>query len=72
MKPASGSPTIVKISEASIPTRYPDDLAKVQKNYSAEVVRELLDRGREVTAWEDPVGSSSTFKHSPGTRPRPL
>ena len=42
---------IVKISESSIPTRYPDDLAKVQKDYSAEVVRELLDRGREVTAW---------------------
>jgi HEPN domain-containing protein len=42
---------IIKISEASIPTRYPDDLAKVQQNYSAEVVRELLDRGREVTAW---------------------
>jgi HEPN domain-containing protein len=42
---------IVKIGEASIPTRYPDDLAKVQQDYSAEVVRELLDRGREVTAW---------------------
>ncbi|AMV72831.1 HEPN domain-containing protein [Desulfuromonas carbonis] len=42
---------IVKLSEASIPTRYPDDLAKVQRDYSADVVRELLDRSREVVVW---------------------
>lgn len=42
---------IVKLSEASIPTRYPDDLAKVQRDYSAGVVRGLLDSGQEVIAW---------------------
>ena len=42
---------IVKLSEASIPTRYPDDLAKVQRDYSGEVTRDLLDRGREVAEW---------------------
>jgi HEPN domain-containing protein len=42
---------IVKLSEASIPTRYPEDLAKVQQDYSAAVARELLDRGKEVIAW---------------------
>lgn len=42
---------IIKISEASIPTRYPDDLAKLQRDFSSEVVRELLDRGQEVIAW---------------------
>lgn len=42
---------IVKLSEASIPTRYPEDLAKVQRDYSAEVVRGLLDSGQEVVAW---------------------
>jgi HEPN domain-containing protein len=42
---------IVKLSEASIPTRYPDDLARVQRDYSAMVVRDLLDRSREVIAW---------------------
>lgn len=42
---------IVKLSEASIPTRYPDDLAKVQRDYSGEVTRELLDRSREVAEW---------------------
>jgi len=42
---------IVKLSEASIPTRYPEDLAKVQRDYPADVTRELLDRGKEVAAW---------------------
>lgn len=42
---------IVKLSEASIPIRYPDDLARVQRDYSAEVVRDFLDRSREVIAW---------------------
>jgi HEPN domain-containing protein len=42
---------IVKLSEASIPTRYPENLVKVQQDYSAEVTRELLDRGKEAVAW---------------------
>lgn len=42
---------IVRLSEASIPTRYPEDLAKVQRDYSTEVTRELLDRGKEVATW---------------------
>jgi HEPN domain-containing protein len=49
--PAHLGKVIVKLSEASIPTRYPDDLARVQRDYSAEVVRDLLDRSREVIAW---------------------
>lgn len=42
---------VVKISEASIPTRYPEDLAKLQQDFSSGVVRELLDGGKEVIAW---------------------
>lgn len=49
--PAHLGKVIIKISEASIPTRYPDDLAKLQQDFSSEVVRELLDRGKEVIAW---------------------
>jgi HEPN domain-containing protein len=49
--PESLGKVIVKLSEASIPTRYPENLAKVQRDYSAEVTRELLDRGREVAEW---------------------
>ena len=42
---------IVMLSEASIPTRYPEELAKVQKDYTTAVVREILDRGKEVAIW---------------------
>jgi HEPN domain-containing protein len=42
---------IVKLSEASIPTRYPEDLAKIQGEYTASVVGEILSKGKEVVAW---------------------
>ena len=42
---------ITRLSEASIPTRYPDDLAKVQQVYTASVVREILAGGKEAIAW---------------------
>ena len=42
---------IVKINEASIPTRYPQNLVKLQKVYSKAVVDDILTQGREVVAW---------------------
>ena len=42
---------IVKLSEASIPTRYPEDLAKIQMEYTAEIVRDILAKGKEVITW---------------------
>ena len=42
---------IVKLSEASIPTRYPEDLAKIQMEYTAEIVRDILAEGKEVITW---------------------
>ena len=42
---------IVRLSEASIPTRYPEDLARVQKEFGAEVVAGILAKGKEVVAW---------------------
>jgi HEPN domain-containing protein len=42
---------IVKLSEASIPTRYPEDLAKVQQDYSSQVTRGILDSGKEAIEW---------------------
>ncbi len=42
---------IVKLSEASIPTRYPEDLATIQREYTAAVVGEILSKGKEVVAW---------------------
>lgn len=42
---------IVMLSEASIPTRYPEDLAKVQRDYTAGVVRDILEQGKGTVAW---------------------
>jgi HEPN domain-containing protein len=42
---------IIKLSEASIPTRYPEDLAKLQQNYTENIVREVLVKGKEVVTW---------------------
>jgi len=42
---------IVRLSEASIPTRYPEDLAKVERDFTGEIVAGILAGGREVIAW---------------------
>ena len=42
---------IVRLSEASIPTRYPENLSKVQKDFSESIVKDILARGKEVIAW---------------------
>ena len=42
---------IVKLSEASIPTRYPENLIKLQQVYSEKVVRDILIAGKELVAW---------------------
>ena len=42
---------ITRLSEASIPTRYPEDLAKVQQVYTAGIVEDILAGGRETIAW---------------------
>ena len=42
---------IVRLSEASIPTRDPEDLAKVEREFTGEIVAGILARGREVIAW---------------------
>jgi HEPN domain-containing protein len=42
---------IVRLSEASIPTRYPENLSKVQKDFKESIVKDILDKGRVVIAW---------------------
>ncbi len=49
--PESIGKHIVRLSEASIPTRYPEDLAKVQRDYSPSVTRAILDDGNKAIAW---------------------
>ena len=42
---------ITRLSEASIPTRYPEDLARVQQVFTEGVVRDILAGGKEAIAW---------------------
>ncbi|MDI7258384.1 MAG: hypothetical protein QME90_00510 [Thermodesulfobacteriota bacterium] len=39
------------LNDLSVPTRYPDDLEKMFKNYSKERTKELLEKCGEVLTW---------------------
>ena len=51
MPPEAHGRFIVRLSEASIHTRYPEDLAKVERDFTGEIVAGILAGGREVIAW---------------------
>lgn len=42
---------IVKLNEASIMTRYPEDLSKLQKIYTEVVVSDILAKGKVLVEW---------------------
>ena len=42
---------IVKLNEASVPTRYPESLAKIQKIYTETVVDDILTEGKKALSW---------------------
>lgn len=42
---------IVKLNTASIPTRYPENLAKLQEYYTEAVVNDILVKGKELIEW---------------------
>lgn len=42
---------IFRLSEASIPTRYPDDLAKAQLDYTESVTADIISKTHEVLTW---------------------
>jgi len=42
---------IIKLTEASIPTRYPEELARVQRDYTKSIVKDILAGSKEVVAW---------------------
>jgi HEPN domain-containing protein len=49
--PEEPGKVIVMLSEASIPTRYPEDLAKVQQIYTQAAVEGILAKSKAVIAW---------------------
>lgn len=42
---------LVKINEASIVTRYPEDLAQISKNHTKEIVKNILDNTKDALKW---------------------
>ena len=42
---------IVKLNEANITTRYPEDLNKLQKNYSESIAENIITGGKEIIQW---------------------
>jgi HEPN domain-containing protein len=42
---------IIKLNEASIPTRYPESLAKLQQIYSETAVKNILTNSKELIIW---------------------
>jgi len=43
--------TVAILNDLSVPTRYPDDLEKMVKNYYKEKTKELLENCKEVLEW---------------------
>jgi HEPN domain-containing protein len=42
---------ITKLNVASVATRYPDDLAKLQAAYTAEITTEMIEKSKDVLQW---------------------
>jgi len=49
--PSEQGKFIVKLNEVSIPTRYPENLERLQKLYGEDVVKDILMRGKEIIKW---------------------
>jgi len=42
---------IVKLNEASVATRYPEEIGKLQKDFTQGIVKDILSKGRETLGW---------------------
>lgn len=42
---------IVKLNEASVATRYPEEIKKLPKDFTQKIVKEILSTGRETLVW---------------------
>ena len=49
--PESVGRFVVKLNEASVATRYPEDIDKLGKDYTQTIVRDMTAKSREVLAW---------------------
>ena len=42
---------IVKLNMASVATRYPDDLAKIQAAYTEDITKDIIAKSKESLKW---------------------
>lgn len=42
---------LIRLNEASVITRYPDELEKLQKDFTKEVVKDMLSKSMEALLW---------------------
>ena len=42
---------VIKLNEANVVTRYPEDIDKLQKDYTQVVVEDMLIRSKEILGW---------------------
>ena len=42
---------IATLNRVSVPTRYPDDLQRILKNYDKKKTKEILDQSKKVLQW---------------------
>jgi HEPN domain-containing protein len=42
---------IVKLNEASVATRYPEEIRKLQKDFTQVIVKDILSEGRKALEW---------------------
>jgi len=49
--PESAGRFLVKLNEASLTTRYPEELGEILEDYIAEVVKGMITQSKEVLRW---------------------
>lgn len=42
---------LIKLNEAAVATRYPEDLAKIQASYTEEVTKDIISKSKGVLRW---------------------
>ena len=42
---------VIKLNTASVATRYPDDLDKIQEAYTKDITKNMISASKEVLAW---------------------
>ena len=49
--PEASGRFIVKLNEASVATRYPEEIRKLQKDFTQGIVNDILAEGRKTLGW---------------------